>query len=112
MKAHLEKILKIAPELIEGMIEIAHQKKFLQTTLSTIEFSQCVIQGLWHTDHSLLQLPHLTENEVTALSPLLVLAAFAVTHLPSPLSLSISPSSCSSGETYHSWRQGASKIPS
>lgn len=64
MKTHLDKILKIAPELIEGMIEIAHQKRFLLTTLSAIEFSQCVIQGLWHTDHSLLQLPHFTEQEV------------------------------------------------
>jgi hypothetical protein len=64
MKQHLDKILKIAPELIEGMIEIAHQKRFLQTTLSAIEFSQCLIQGLWQTDHSLLQLPHFTEQEV------------------------------------------------
>jgi hypothetical protein len=46
------------------MIEIAHQKRFLLTTIAAIEFSQCVIQGLWHTDHSLLQLPHFTEQEV------------------------------------------------
>lgn len=97
MKAHLEKILKIAPELIEGMIEISHQKRFLQTTLSTIEFSQCVIQGLWHTDHSLLQLPHLTENEVTDF----------LDHKSSfihPLPFLFL------GETHHSWWEGAGEI--
>jgi preprotein translocase subunit Sec63 len=64
MKAHLNRILSIAPELIEGMIEICSQKRFLQTTISAIKFSQCVVQGLWEKDHSLLQLPHFTENEV------------------------------------------------
>lgn len=64
MTAHLDKILKIAPELIEGIIEISAQKNFLRTTISAIEFSQCITQGLWHTDHSLLQLPHFTDQEV------------------------------------------------
>ena len=51
-----------APELIEGMIEICHQRKWLETTLSAIKFSQCVVQGLWYTNHSLMQVPHFTED--------------------------------------------------
>ena len=51
-----------APELIEGMIEICHQRKWLETTLSAIKFSQCVVQGLWYTDHPLMQVPHFTED--------------------------------------------------
>ncbi|CAK9251142.1 unnamed protein product [Sphagnum jensenii] len=57
-----------APELIQGMIEISYQPKWLETTFSAIKFSQCVIQGLWYTQHSLLQLPHLGESEVKAVS--------------------------------------------
>ena len=64
MLVDLEKMLVLGPELIEGMIEIAYQRRWLQTTLACIRFSQCLVQGLWHSDHSLLQLPHFTEAEV------------------------------------------------
>jgi translocation protein SEC63 len=57
-------MLSRAPELIEGMIEISYQRKWLETTFSAIKFSQCIIQGLWYTSHPLLQIPHITENEV------------------------------------------------
>ena len=52
-----------APELIEGMIEICHQRKWLETTLSAIRFSQCMVQGLWYTNHPLMQIPNFTEEE-------------------------------------------------
>eukprot|EP01041_Mallomonas_annulata_P005476 gene5476-11016_t len=64
LRKDLDKMLSVCPELIEGMIEIAHQRRWLQTTLSCIRFSQCLIQGLWHSDHSLMQLPHFTETEL------------------------------------------------
>jgi translocation protein SEC63 len=57
----LEAMLVKAPELIEGMIEICHQRKWLETTLSAIKFSQCVVQGLWYSNHPLMQVPHLDE---------------------------------------------------
>ena len=57
-----------APELIEGMIEIAYQRKWLETTFSAIKFSQCIIQGLWYSNHPLMQIPHLTENEIKIIS--------------------------------------------
>jgi translocation protein SEC63 len=61
-------MLSQAPELIEGMIEISYQRKWLETTFSAIKFSQCIIQGLWYTDHPLLQIPHVTENEIKIIS--------------------------------------------
>jgi translocation protein SEC63 len=64
MNKHLDSILEIFPELVEGMIEIAFQRRWLQTTIATIKFSQCVIQGLWHDSSSLMQIPYITENEV------------------------------------------------
>ena len=59
-----------AAELIEGMIEIAYQRKWLDTTFAAIQFSQCVTQGLWYKNSPLLQLPHITENDVKELSKL------------------------------------------
>lgn len=64
MSKHLDSVLEIFPELVEGMIEIAFQRRWLQTTIATIKFSQCVVQGLWHDSSSLLQIPYITENEV------------------------------------------------
>jgi translocation protein SEC63 len=64
MNKHLDSILEIFPELVEGMIEIAFQRRWLQTTIATIKFSQCVIQGLWHDSSSLMQIPYITENDV------------------------------------------------
>lgn len=68
MRKDLDKILTIAPELIDGMIEIAYQRRWLQTTLSCIRFSQHLVQALWHSDHSLQQLPHFTDAEVKHVS--------------------------------------------
>jgi translocation protein SEC63 len=63
LKKDLDNILFITPELCDAMVEIAYQRRWLQTTLSAITFSQSMIQALW--DQSpLLQLPHLTESEI------------------------------------------------
>lgn len=64
MSKHLDSILEIFPELVEGMIEISFQRRWLQTTIACIKFSQCVIQGLWHDSSSLLQIPFVTMKEV------------------------------------------------
>lgn len=64
LRKDLDKMLSKAPELIEGLIEIAHQRKWLAATLAIIRFSQCVAQGQWFTEHSLLQLPHFTDEEI------------------------------------------------
>ena len=61
-RADLDAMLMRAPELIEGVIEIAQQRRWLQTTIAAIRFEQCVVQALWYTDSSLMQLPHFTEE--------------------------------------------------
>ena len=43
------------PDLIEAMIELACSRRWLQTTIYVIEFSQHVLQGLWLEDSSLMQ---------------------------------------------------------
>ena len=61
LKLDLENMLIKAPELIEGMIEICHQRRWLETTLATIKFSQCIVQALIYNAHPMLQIPHMTE---------------------------------------------------
>lgn len=64
LKLDLQAMLKICFHLIDGMFEIASMKLWLQTTVHTVEFMQCMTQGLWIKDSSLLQLPNFTDNEV------------------------------------------------
>lgn len=68
LRADLDSMLSISPELIEGMAEISQQRRWLQTTLSILRFSQCLVQALWVNDHSLQTLPYFTENEVKHVS--------------------------------------------
>lgn len=52
---NLDTMLIKTPDLIEAMIELACSRRWLQSTIFVIEFSQHVLQGLWLKDSSLLQ---------------------------------------------------------
>lgn len=52
---NLDTMLIKTPDLIEAMIELACSRRWLQSTLYVIEFSQHIVQGLWLKDNSLLQ---------------------------------------------------------
>ena len=62
----LEQMLAKAPELLGGMIEMAWQQRFLETTRTLIRFQQNVVQGLWVKSSPLQQLPQLNEAEIKA----------------------------------------------
>lgn len=55
LKQNLDTMLIKTPDLIEAMIELACSRRWLQTTIYVIDFSQCVVQGLWLNDHNLRQ---------------------------------------------------------
>ena len=57
-------ILSKSMHLIEAMLELSSQMRWLQTTKFIIQFSQLVTQGLWVKDSGLLQIPHFTSQEV------------------------------------------------
>ncbi|CAM9858842.1 unnamed protein product, partial [Hapterophycus canaliculatus] len=67
LKKNLNTMLIKTPDLIEAMIELACSRRWLQTTIFVIDFSQCVVQGLWLNDHDLRQLPHIGEAEAKAI---------------------------------------------
>lgn len=60
----LNATLARAPDLVEAIIEISHQRKWLELSVSALKFAQCIVQGLWTNSHSLEQLPYITDAEV------------------------------------------------
>ncbi|CAM9371039.1 unnamed protein product [Ectocarpus sp. 12 AP-2014] len=63
LKKNLDTMLIKTPDLIEAMIELACSRRWLNTTIYVINFSQYIHQGLWLSDNTLLQLPHIGEAE-------------------------------------------------
>ncbi|CAM9406611.1 unnamed protein product [Chrysoparadoxa australica] len=64
----LRMMLTKTTDLVEAMIDLTCSRRWLRTTQAVIEFSQYLVQGLWVKDNSLLQLPHLGEGEVKAIT--------------------------------------------
>jgi preprotein translocase subunit Sec63 len=64
LKADQNAILKRAIQLVDGMLEIATMKNWLQTVMHLIDLEQYLTQGIWFKDPPFLQLPHLTEQEI------------------------------------------------
>eukprot|EP00658_Telonema_sp_P-2_P023494 TRINITY_DN19421_c0_g1_i1.p1 TRINITY_DN19421_c0_g1~~TRINITY_DN19421_c0_g1_i1.p1 ORF type:complete len:944 (-),score=197.13 TRINITY_DN19421_c0_g1_i1:126-2957(-) len=61
--------------VLQSMVDIAGNSGHLYATLRSMELLQCIIQGRWWYDNSLLQMPHITEK----LLPLL--AAEGIEHI-------------------------------
>jgi translocation protein SEC63 len=53
-----------SPELLDGLIEIAQHRKWFDTSVAAIKFSQCLVQGLWSSADPFLQLPFLSEEDL------------------------------------------------
>merc|ERR1719183_1084644 len=62
LQKDLRRMLLIAAEYIDSMVEISHQRGWLETTLQVIRFAQCVKQGLFRGADPLQQLPYLEEE--------------------------------------------------
>jgi translocation protein SEC63 len=57
-------MLTISPEIIDGIIAIAYHRKWVETTIAAIRFSQCIVQGLWYSSDPYEQLPHLNDTVI------------------------------------------------
>jgi len=62
LQKDLRRMLMMASEYINSMVEISHQRGWLETTLQVIRFAQCVKQGLFRGADPLQQLPYLDEE--------------------------------------------------
>lgn len=68
LRHDLDAMLSKSPDIIDGIIAIAYHRRWLETTLHAIRFSQCIVQGLWYTNDPLQQLPHLTDTEIKSIN--------------------------------------------
>jgi len=62
LQKDLRRMLMMAAEYVDSMVEISHQRGWLETTLQVIRFAQCVKQGLFRGADPLQQLPFLDEE--------------------------------------------------
>lgn len=57
-----EKLLPEASRLLQAIVDVISSNGWLAPALAAMEMSQMVTQGLWNTDSSLLQLPHVDKD--------------------------------------------------
>jgi len=57
-------ILLEAPRLLQALVDVISSHGWLAPALHAMELSQMIIQGLWISDHPLLQVPHLDESVI------------------------------------------------
>lgn len=61
-------MLRMSPELISGMLEIAQERRWLDTSMSIIHFYQYLIQALSPQDSPFKQIPYMTSERMTAIN--------------------------------------------
>jgi len=68
LKADAEHILQHSHRLLNGLLNICMEQRFVTATINCIEFSQLLTQGLWFHSNQLLQLPHFDQQHVKLIS--------------------------------------------
>ncbi len=71
LQADYDTVLRIAPRLLSGMLNIVMEQRFVSATVNVIEFSQLLMQKLWFHSNPLLQVPHFGMPEVRSITKVL-----------------------------------------
>ena len=66
LEADKDAILEHSHRLLNGLLNIVMEQRFVTCTMNVIEFSQLLTQGLWFHSNQLLQLPWVGQTEVRA----------------------------------------------
>mmetsp|Transcript_31856 Transcript_31856/g.77625 ORF Transcript_31856/g.77625 Transcript_31856/m.77625 type:complete len:2179 (-) Transcript_31856:255-6791(-) len=62
VQADRDSLLPIALRLLQSIVDVISSGGWLQPALAAMELSQMVVQGMWATDSTLMQIPHMTKN--------------------------------------------------
>mmetsp|Transcript_13762 Transcript_13762/g.35425 ORF Transcript_13762/g.35425 Transcript_13762/m.35425 type:complete len:779 (+) Transcript_13762:124-2460(+) len=68
LTADLHTILEHSHRLLNGLLNIVMEQRFVTATMNVIEFSQLLTQGLWFHSNQLLQIPWIGQQEVKYLN--------------------------------------------
>jgi len=68
LQPDLDTILKQSHHLLNGLLNIVMEQRFVTSTMNVIEFSQLLTQGMWFHSNQLLQLPWVGQQEVKYLN--------------------------------------------
>jgi len=68
LEKDIEYVLKHAHHLLNGLLNITMEQRFITSTVNVIEFSQLLTQGLWFHSNQLLQLPWVDQKEIKLLN--------------------------------------------
>jgi translocation protein SEC63 len=68
LKADAEHILQHSHRLLNGLLNICMEQRFVTATINCIEVSQLLTQGLWFHSNQLLQVPHFDQQQVKLIS--------------------------------------------
>uniref|UniRef100_A0A7S4BDZ6 J domain-containing protein n=1 Tax=Chrysotila carterae TaxID=13221 RepID=A0A7S4BDZ6_CHRCT len=64
LQSDMELVLEHAHRLLNGLLNIVMEQRFVTATMNVIEFSQLLTQALWFHSNMLLQLPHFDMQQV------------------------------------------------
>jgi len=70
-------VLERAHHLLNGLLNICMEQRFVQATMNVIECSQLLTQALWFHSNALLQLPHFDQLQIKQLNKALTSASKA-----------------------------------
>jgi translocation protein SEC63 len=71
LQADYNVVLEQSHKLLNGLLNICMEQRFVTATMNVIEFSQLLMQGLWFHSNVLLQLPHFDMSAVKQCTRLL-----------------------------------------
>ena len=71
LAADMEYVLGASHRLLNGLLNICMEQRFVSATLNVIEFSQLLTQALWFHSNPVLQVPHFDMQQVKQISRVL-----------------------------------------
>lgn len=71
LQADMLYVLQHSHRLLNGLLNIIMEQRFVTTSMNVIEFSQLLTQGLWFHSNALLQLPHFDQQQIKQLNKVL-----------------------------------------
>jgi preprotein translocase subunit Sec63 len=68
LQPDMDFVLQHTHHLLNGLLNITMEQRFVASTMNVIECSQLLTQALWFHSNQLLQLPHVDQTQIKQLN--------------------------------------------